>query len=211
MNIIHHELFTEEFLLGQLKLVRLRGFGQPLVYEHARLKVISGVHPKNLRPPQRYVLRPNVGAILDVADSFEKLGVDVFSMRGGLRFWTEGSDPEKDPAIPLLPPIIEGSVEPSGTRIPLINDGMHRVYAAKSRGRTLTIVLAVDVPQEYPYYAYAISEGWAGVEEIDELTEGYKKKEYRDPDNYKALFRDFNKVFPGVQEQRKQTQPELKE
>jgi hypothetical protein len=39
------------------------------------------------------------------------------------------------------------------------------------------------------------------------LPDGHQKKEYRQPANYKALFRDFNAVFPGVQKQRKQSNP----
>jgi hypothetical protein len=78
-------------------------------------------------------------------------------------------------------------------------------------GRDPSIIHVSGLPPEYPYYAYGIEEGWSGVVAIDELTDGFKKKDYRNPDNYKALFRDFNAVFPGIQEQRKQTQAHLKE
>ena len=89
----------------------------------------------------------------------------------------------------------------------LINDGIHRVYAARKRGRKINVVLARNVPSEYPYYAYALEDGWAQVRELAELQEGYQKKEYRNPENYKALFRDFNAVFEGVQKQRPLTNP----
>jgi len=46
------------------------------------------------------------------------------------------------------------------------------------------------------------------VEELDELPAGYQKKAYRRPDDYKALFRDFNDVFPGVQVERPRVSPE---
>jgi hypothetical protein len=42
---------------------------------------------------------------------------------------------------------------------------------------------------------------------VAELPDVYVKKAYRDKDNYKALFRDFNEVFPGVQKQRKRSNP----
>ncbi len=89
----------------------------------------------------------------------------------------------------------------------LINDGIHRVYAARKRGRKLNVVIARNVPREYPYYAYALPEGWTQVEELSELTEGYQKKVYRNPENYKALFRDFNEIFEGIQNQRPKTNP----
>ena len=73
--------------------------------------------------------------------------------------------------------------------------------------RKINVVLARNVPPEYPYYAYALSDGWAHVEELEELREGYQKKEYRNPENYKALFRDFNEIFEGVQKQRPRSNP----
>jgi hypothetical protein len=36
---------------------------------------------------------------------------------------------------------------------------------------------------------------------------GFQKKEYRDPQNYKALFRQFNELFPGVQKDRVKSNP----
>jgi hypothetical protein len=122
-------------------------------------------------------------------------------------FWPEGSDRDRDPPIPFLPPVIEESAERDGRKVLLINDGIHRVYAARKRGRRINVVLARNVPAEYPYYAYALAGGWAQVHELTELQEGYQKKEYRNPDNYKALFRDFNEIFEGVQKQRARTNP----
>jgi hypothetical protein len=103
--------------------------------------------------------------------------------------------------------VIEESVERDGSTVLLINDGIHRVYAARKRGRKINVVLARNVPPQYPYYAYALPEGWACVEELNELREGYQKKEYRNPENYKALFRDFNEIFEGVQKQRQTVTP----
>jgi hypothetical protein len=116
-------------------------------------------------------------------------------------------DAASEAPVPLLPPVIEESREPDGRTVLLINDGIHRVFAARKLGRRINVVLARNVPAQYPYYAYPLDSGWAGVEEIDQLTDGYKKKDYRIPDNYKSLFRDFNAVFEGVQKQRKRTNP----
>ncbi len=211
MRILRHEMINEKELLSRLKQVRLKGFGEPLIYESANLSIVPGVMTGALYPPQRYVLKGTVETILEIADAFEKRSIDIFALRGAVFFWLEGSDPLLDPPIPLLPPIVEISHEPGNRMVPLINDGMHRTYSARKRGREINIVLVANVPREYPYYAYALKDGWKEVQEIEELTDGFKKKEYRNPDNYKALFRNFNAVFQGVQEQRKQTQPELKE
>jgi hypothetical protein len=206
MNILRYELLPEADLLARLKRTRLRGFGRAEVYRNATLEIVT-VRTDELMPAQRYVLIDGVQTILDIADAFEARGVDVFGLRGALLFWPEGSDPAADAPIPFLPPVIEESREPDGRTVLLINDGIHRVYAARKRGRSLNVVLVKGVPAEYPYYAFALPEGWAGVEELAELTEGYQKKAYRIPENYKALFRDFNEIFEGVQKQRPRTNP----
>jgi len=205
MQITKYDLLAEAELLSRLKRTRLRGFDRAEVYRDATLEVVEA-DPESLTPAQRYVLQEGVKAILDVADAFEPHGIDVFALRGALLFWPDGSDLEGSP-IPFLPPVIEESIERDGKKILLINDGIHRVYAARKRGRKLNVVLARNVPAEYPYYAYALPDGWAQVDELAELQEGYQKKEYRNPENYKALFRDFNEIFEGVQKQRPRTNP----
>jgi hypothetical protein len=205
MQITKYDLLAEAELLSRLKRTRLRGFDRAEVYRDATLEVVEA-DPESLTPAQRYVLQEGVQAILDVADAFEPRGIDVFALRGALLFWPEGSDPE-GPPIPFLPPVIEESIERDGRKILLINDGIHRVYAARKRGRKLNVVLARNVPAEYPYYAYALPDGWAQVDELAELQEGYQKKEYRNPENYKTLFRDFNEIFEGVQKQRPRSNP----
>ena len=52
------------------------------------------------------------------------------------------------------------------------------------------------------YTSNAVHGGWSNVVAIDTIPKGFVKKTYRDPDNYKALFRDFNAIMPGVQEKR---------
>lgn len=206
MKIQKYELLPEQELLARLKKTHLRGFDRAEVYRDATLS-IETVDTNDLTPAQRYVLADGVETILEIADSFAPLGIDVFALRGALLWWPEGADPNEAP-IPFLPPVIEESTERDGNKVLLINDGIHRVYAARKRGRKLNVVLARSVPAEYPYYAYALPEGWKQVEELVELSEGYQKKEYRNPENYKALFRDFNEIFEGIQKQRPRTNPD---
>jgi hypothetical protein len=207
MEIRKYELLSEDELLRRLKRTCLRGFDRPEVYRDATLEIIEA-DTDWLTPAQRYVLKDGVQAILDVHDAFARLGIDVFALRGAILFWPDDADPATEPPIPFLPPVVEESVEPDGRTVLLINDGIHRVYAARKLGRRINVVVARNVPREYPYYAYALTTGWASVEELAELREGYQKKEYRNPENYKALFRDFNGIFDGVQKQRKRTNPE---
>lgn len=207
MKIISYSEISEVALLDKLRTVPLKGFGNPFIYQDANLQVIENFPVTLLTPPQRYILTGTVQAIFDLADAFDAQCVDIFTLRGALIFWTEGMNPKKDKPIPFLPPIVEHSVEKDGRSIMLVNDGMHRVWAARKRNRNINIVFASNLPVEYPYYAYAMLEGWDAVQEFKELPDVFQKKEYRNPDNYKALFRQFNVVFPGVQEQRKQSNP----
>jgi hypothetical protein len=186
---VHVEPINRDDLLARLRETRLVGHDGARVYEHATLQVQT-FDPEDLTPAQRYVLMPNVRRILSLRDV-----VDAFSLDGGL--YLDG--------VPLLPPVVERSTEPDGRDVWLINDGIHRVYAARLSGSPINVV-TVD-GASHPYYALALPDGWAGVTEMEELPDLFQKKEYRTPENYKALFRDFNAVFPGVQKERKDSNP----
>lgn len=209
MKVVRYELIPERELLQLLKQTRLRGHGQPQVYADASLELIRRVAPDTLVPAQRYVLEEDFRRIEALHREFLSRSVDIFALEGGLLFWAE--DPETseiEGPIPLIPPVVEESREEGGRVVQLINDGMHRVYAARRLGRRINIVLVRNVPPQYPYYAKPLEEGWNGVEELSALPDNYLKKTYRDPENYKALFRDFNEHFPGIQKQRKRSNPE---
>lgn len=205
VEIIQWRFLPGNELLDRLKQTRLKGFNQPLIYEHSTLTIKEQVSSDLLVPAQLYVLRSQVQLMMDIAQAFEQRGVDVFGLTGALLFWLEGSNPTTDVPIPFLPPIVEESHESDGRVVSLINDGMHRIAAARRLGRKINIVHVSNVPREYPYYAYPLSQGFDQVQEVEEITEGFKKKNYRDPQNYKALFRVFTGVFPGVQADRKET------
>ncbi len=203
MDIIACEAFDAETLLASLKRTRLKGHDQFEIYRDAALS-LERVDPDTLSPAQRYVLKPGLERTIALRDALLAHGVDIFALDGGV--WVRTSE-APDERIPVLPPIIEDSREPDGRTVQIINDGMHRVYAARKLGLPITIVRARNVPGAYPYYAYALEGGWSEVEELETLPENYQKKAYRHPTNYKALFRDFNAVFPGVQKDRAKTNP----
>jgi len=150
--------------------------------------------PAGLPGPEAYhAARLGLG-VPEAGDfGFEK----IFALDGGLHLHTE------DEVIPFIPPVVERSTEPDGRTVWLINDGIHRVYAAHVAGSPINVV-TVD-GASHPYYALAAS--WDVVVELEELPDNFQKKAYRVPENYKALFRDFNAVFPGVQQERKRSNP----
>jgi hypothetical protein len=203
VRVIAAEPIAATELLDRLRQTRLMGFDGAQVYAGATLSLVE-VDPATLVPAQRYVLRSGVERALWLCDELAAFGVDPFALDGGAWFQTSAEPQER---VPLLPPIVELTTEPDGRVVPLINDGIHRIYAARSVGSTIRVVLVDGVPAQWPYYALALPQGWDDVVELGELPPGFQKKTYRVPDNYKALFRDFNGVFDGVQRERAQTNP----
>jgi hypothetical protein len=204
LHILSVEPIPRDELLSALRRTRLVGFERAQPYEHASLELVPAVDTDLLAPAQRYVLRGGVAKILELREALAAHGVDVFALDGGVRVRTSEAP---DEVIPVLPPIAEESHEPDGRTVLLVNDGIHRVFAARSLGLPISTIVARGVPDEYPYYALALPEGWADVVELDELPDNFLKKAYRDPGHYKALFRDFNEQFPGVQKERKDSNP----
>ncbi|HYM45800.1 MAG TPA: hypothetical protein VES65_06510 [Solirubrobacteraceae bacterium] len=196
--------FDRGELLSRLRETPLRGFDEVRPYANAAIELAAGTDPATLVPAQRYVLEPAVEKIVELRVALLAHGVDLFDLDGGAYIHTS-EDP--DEAIPVIPPIVEESREPDGRTVLLINDGLHRVSAARLLGMPISIVLVRGVPAEYPYYAYALPGGWSEVTELGELPNTYQKKNYRLPENYKALFREFNTIFPGIQKQRKKSNP----
>lgn len=203
MKVIEVERFSRDELVSALRKTRLRGFDGARVYAEASFDLVSS-NSSDLAPAQRYLLKAGVSKILELREVLLGHGVDIFSLDGGI--WVRTSDSPEE-RIPVIPPVVEESREPNGRTVWLINDGIHRVFAARSLGLPINTVRVAGVSPDYPYYAFALPNGWAEVAEFDELPDGFQKKAYRQPDNYKALFREFNDVFPGVQKERKDSNP----
>lgn len=202
MRLTRWDTIPEAELLARLKTVRLMGHGQPEIYADADLSLVRGVPTDQLVPAQRYVLDADLASVFAIVDGLGAAGLDAFDLPGAIQFWRETPDGEEGP-IPFLPPIVEESVEADGRTLWLINDGMHRCSAARSRNQPITIVLARNVPRSWPYYALPNPQGWDDVARLAALPDGFVKKAYRDPENYRDLFRDFNAVFDGVQKRRR--------
>ncbi len=199
MRIHSVEPFDRDHLLAQLRRTRLRGFDGARVYEGAALSLEPALDPEALAPAQRYVLTDGIERILALRTALLPHGLDLLALDGGAYVTTD------DGVVPVIPPVVEESREPDGRTVLIVNDGIHRVYAARSLGLHSAVVAR---GASHPYYALALPGGWADVTALDALPDRFEKKAYRDPQNYKALFRDFNGVFPGVQQQRKRSNPE---
>ncbi|GAB1690725.1 hypothetical protein [Krasilnikovia sp. M28-CT-15] len=202
MQIKSLESFGPDYLLKALATTRLQGFDGIRPYADARIS-LEVMDTELLAPAQRYVLRPTISKITELRAALMARGQDIFALNGGVFVQTN----EQEDRIPVIPPIIEESLEPDGRTVLIINDGIHRVFAARCAGLPISVVVIRGVPAELPYYAFALRNGWADVQQLDELPESFQKKEYRIPGQYRSLFRDFNAIFPGVQTVRRQSNP----
>jgi hypothetical protein len=173
VQVLSVEGFGRDELLSSLARTRLRGFDGARVYENALLELVPAVSAEALAPAQRYVLTGGVEKILSLRDALLPHGVDMFALDGGA--YVELSDAPGE-RVPVIPPVVEESREPDGRTVLIINDGIHRVYAARSVGLPVSVVVARGVPPEYPYYALALRDGWSGVQELVELPDGFQKK-----------------------------------
>jgi hypothetical protein len=191
MNITRIESFGIDDLFAALRRVTLHERPLSLPYARADLTVLEGFSPDALVPAQRYVKRGELTKIARLAAALAAHDVDLYGLCGFVRFWTADGPPE---GMDLLPPVVECSREAGGPCIKLINDGMHRVYSARAAGRPITVVYVAGVPDDTPYYAFPNPAGWDGVEEIEEISEQYAKKNYR-LEPHRSLYRDFNTAF----------------
>jgi hypothetical protein len=204
LEVLSVEPFDRGELLARLARTRLRGFGKAQVYADAKLELAPTTDTSALTPAQRYVLAPTIARLLELRAALAPWGIDPFALDGGAHIRTS-DDPEE--TIPLIPPIVERSSESDGRQVLLIGDGLHRVSAARSVGLPISVVIVTNISSIHPYYAQALPNGWSDLDQLDELPDSFQKKSYRLPACYKALFRDFNAVFPGVQQQRKRSNP----
>lgn len=213
-EIIKH---SDTELIQKLREVRLRGFGQPRIYADCDIEV-THASMSLIQPPQNYYLQSRVYDLLRLNDMMiSQFGHFLFEHRGYTDIILEDGT-----SFPFLPPIVESYGD--GENSWLVCDGVHRVMAQRWMNDITPLVVEISRPS-WPYYAVVDPElKWEALAEIKgELPDAYKKKTYRlsiesgsgrtvkdggdgfalGEAAYKGLFRDFNAVWPGVQEERK--------
>jgi hypothetical protein len=152
---------------------------------------------ESIHPAQRYVLADGLLKAQHLSWELKRFGFDPFRLDGYLTIWTDQSSEPID----LLPPILESILEDNGTINNIINDGMHRLFAARLAWIKPKVILVKNLPKKFPYYAYPIpgNSPWDSVQilEGDTIPKGFIKKWHRIADN-KLLYRDFNSSFTNV-------------
>ncbi|MDR0622295.1 MAG: hypothetical protein LBJ61_10535 [Deltaproteobacteria bacterium] len=195
-KITHVDAHGPDELLSRLREVVMLKDRSAKPYAQAKL-TLRPLPYDLFRPAQRYVLTDNLLRVQCLEWGLAEFGHHPLSLTGYLTIRTDQS-PE---SIDLLPPVVEAIPEADGSTINVVNDGMHRLYAGRLEWLIPTVVLAENLPKEYPYYAYPIP----GLSPWDQVTvleggtipAGHIKKWHRTADN-KKLYRDFNSAFQNV-------------
>ncbi len=191
--------------------------GNPIhPYKNARID-FRQVHPDEINPTTLYLLRQGLEQQQQLREAFrEQHHIDTLCLSGAIVYSTE------EGVRTMLPPIVEVQEEkvrfdnplgdkqylkPFRVKIPVINDGAHRMYLAreehaKGRGGVFPRVCVITgALPEYPLYAFP--NHWDDVKIVDEVpAEKREKKLYKREDSY-ALYRNFDAVFEGCSKPRK--------
>ena len=199
MYLLDYQTIAFPECCKRLKRTRLVGYNHELVYENARISMQYGLDPRDIYPTQRYILKPLMLRTAELYQSLLWKGIDLMELTGGL--WLKVR--EDDGVIKefhLTPPLVEiAQHRDTGEDVYLLADGMHRMALAIQQGYPINVILIDGVSR--PYYAYPLK-GWSEVQVFENLPTGFVKKYYRDPDNYKLLFRDYDIGFPNIQPKR---------
>jgi len=182
------KMYPSEVLIEKLREVRLRN-SEERPYKDADISLIF-LHTNVIWPTQRYVLENELRKIEQVRWRLLKKGIDIFRLQGYLE--TQECD--------ILPPIIEWfQPRTGGPSMRIICDGQHRLWLARHSWQVISCVVIKNPSVDY--YAYPLIDQWTGVEVINDLIPGYRKK-YHICDEYKMLYRDFNTAFFGIGDSR---------
>ena len=157
--------------------------GEEKPYENADIS-FDQVDFAEFRPAQLYVLRKCLArqALLH-EELLTGCDVDIFELNEGLRF-NQG-----DESITMIPPVIEVDKKHG----PILLDGTHRAYTARSMGReSIRAIVIGGVPEHLPITSYPNE--WDDMVEYDAIPSDQSlKRKYR-PGVGPHLFRDLSKL-----------------
>lgn len=196
MKIVKFEYFNEKELLNRIRRVHIKGRPDLELYKNSEITLMRNADTNGIHFAQYYVLEKDLNEITACREALLVYGVDIFKLKGFVRVHSI-NDKLHHQVFDVLPPVVEISPEDGG--IPLLCDGMHRIYLAHEAGVSVNCVWIDKVHPDFPYYANPNEEGWNNVKRVEEVPD--VKKNYRIVE-YKKLFRDFNTQFLNVTQPR---------
>ena len=196
MKITKIEMYPQEELIRRLREVTLTdGVTKPYSESEIIIQNYFYFGWENLKFAQRYVLKSDYKKIEEIYEAIRDFGLHPLSLN---TFYEITLD--TGVTFPFIPPIIEWTPEDGY----YVADGMHRMdyccrnFNYRDYGGNPNVIIIKN--PSAPYYALPCELNWDTLPMVDERPE--VRKTYRDPNNYKALFRDYNSQFPGIQRDR---------
>lgn len=175
------------------------------VYADANIS-LREFHVDEINPTSFYVIKDNLQRQKDLREVLLKKGIDslhldkAYEIKNSLgEMWT------------LMPPVIEVAERKISyvpqedeikysdeikLKIPVINDGMHRVFLAREEGESFNGVYVSGVMKEFPFYAHP--NGWDMVKMVDEVPATKKEKKFYSRNDCYGLYRDFGVLGCGA-------------
>ena len=202
MQIIKFEYYTTPILVEKLREVHMKKRPAQKIFKNAKITLKENLNPDDIKFAQYYVLEKDLNEISATRKELLKYGVDIFKLNGFIRVFYRDEEDCQVKVFDVLPPVVEISEADDG--IPLLDDGMHRVYLAREAGSTINVIEIEGADPNYPYYAFPNYEGWNNLKKCKEVPD--IKKNYRIRE-YKKLFRDFNTAFMNVTQSRTDKKP----
>ena len=164
------------------------GGNQIFVYEKANIN-LRQLPVEEINPASFYVVKKNLEFQQELRDYLLKEhNIDSLQLNEALEIENESGE-----IWTLMPPVVEmmketarfdndrGDIEYDHSEkitMPVLNDGLHRVYTAKQLGVDPTVIVISSLPDEHPFYAYPNS--WDKVQVFDDVPkEKQEKKLYR--------------------------------
>jgi hypothetical protein len=193
--------FTE--LISKLRDVTLKNDLETKPYAHDRVCIeLRSINPKLVRPVSAYVVQANLDFQRILRETLmREYNFDTLRMEKGyvIQFLLPRTEPRT-----LIPPIVEISHYDGG--LPVIMDGLHRLYLALSSNEDINSILISRVV--VPYYGSPLQKGWSELEVLPEAPLTKQKRNYRldDPSIQYALYRDLEPL--GVGRPRSQNEKE---
>lgn len=176
------------------------------VYENADIE-LRNVSPDELNPTTFYLLRKNLEFQRNLRMyMLSEYGIDTLKLDCALELENFDSGEEWT----LMPPVVEVSEEsvmlnPENdlkydliikVKIPLINDGAHRIYLSRELGERINVIHINDILKEHPLYAYP--NPWDMVNIVDTVPKIPGEKKFYRVSNPYNLYRDFGVLGCGA-------------
>jgi hypothetical protein len=178
------------WVIERLRAVRLHK-STLRVYKDANI-VSETIPPETVYPCQLYCLQSILDRLKELGEALRAEGIDLMNLDGAVEYLCE------DRVFQVIPPVVETD---RVTGLPIVCDGVHRLFIARTLERSCQVLWVKD--PTVSYYADPNKAGWRDVMLHKDHASMHKavglKRWYRSSRNgYLTGFRDFNSVFVNV-------------